>query len=249
MNTWTLLVLVACAQSDTAGADSLAIWPDNIGRQVRENVGARSKPLGYTAQEMANFPGYTHRLGYVSQLFRDAEQVPVETDRLARRMIDGGFETAVRTALGILGSKIAVDDFPLDATSEIPLDAASEIVPVDAASKATWDSLPGELRRAVEQLVRGAMAARPQLHEAFDWNSLARQVGDAEVNNLGAAQVYNYAAAPWLGYSYGGTAPFAALSTFRSTPLGNAGALFLSAVRSAVRELMAVPKDAPISRV
>ncbi len=108
MNALTLLLLMSCAQADTTGM-SFSIWPDDIGRVVRENVGGGQRPLGYTSREMANFPGNTYRLGYVSRLFRDAEKVPDETNRLARRMLDGNFERAMYQALAILGSKISLD--------------------------------------------------------------------------------------------------------------------------------------------
>jgi hypothetical protein len=237
VNALTLLLLMSCAQADTTDM-SFSIWPDEIGRVVRRNVGCGERPLGYTSREMANFPGNTHRLGYVSRLFRDAQRVPDETNRLARRMLDGNFERAMYEALAILGSRIS-----LDSLKDKP---AAQIVPADEKSKAAWDALPEAVRRAVEEIVRGAAGATPHLHKAFDWNAVARSAGDAKVINLGTATVYNYAAGPWLGYNSFGGSSFAALSSFQATPLGNGAAVLFSSVRVAINDLLAACKDGKI---
>ena len=168
MNALTLVVLMSCAQTDTPDS-SFLMWPDNIGRFVRQSVGSKDRPLGYSSQQMANFPGRAYGLGYVSQMFAAAESVPDETNRLARRMLDSSFERALYRALAILGSKIS-----LDVQQDKP---APEIVPADEKSKAAWEALPESVREAVTEIVRGAAAARPYLHEAFDWNAIARQTG------------------------------------------------------------------------
>ncbi len=68
MNALTFVVLLSCAQTDTPDS-SFLMWPDNIAQFVRQSVGSKDRPLGYSPQQMANFPGRAHRLGYVSQLF------------------------------------------------------------------------------------------------------------------------------------------------------------------------------------
>ena len=238
MNALTLVVLMSCAQTDTPDS-SFLMWPDNIGRFVRQSVGSKDRPLGYSSQQMANFPGRAYGLGYVSQLFAAAERVPDETHRLARRMLDSNFERALYRALAILGSKIS-----LDVQQEKP---APEIVPADAKSKAAWEALPESVREAVTEIVRGAAAARPYLHEAFDWNSIARQTGDAQASKLGTNQAYRLAAGPWLA-SGGGNASFAALSSFKATPLGNGAAVFCSSVQAAIPSLLAAAQAGGIPK-
>ncbi len=224
----TLLVLMTCMQSDPAGQQPLAIWPDNISKYVHQNVGLANRPLGYSRQEMSSFPGSTYRLGYVSQLFSDAETIPQQTNELALQWLTGSYEKSTAAAMRLLGSKIE------PVTPDV--ESAVTIEPADASSKKTWEALPQEIRRAVEQLVRGITAARPQLDKAFNWTELGRQTGDAAVRNLGTRQVYNYAAAPWLG-GWGG-ASFAALNSFQATPLGNGGAIVLASVRLAINDLL-----------
>ncbi len=122
--------------------------------------------------------------------------MPDETHRLARRMLDSSFERALYRALAILGSKIS-----LEVQQDKP---AAEMVPADAKSKAAWEALPEAVREAVTEIVRGSAAARPYLHEAFDWNAIARQTGDGQAGRLGTDQVYRLAAGPWLAYGGGG---------------------------------------------
>jgi len=88
VNTPTLLMLVSLGQSGASGGEPLRLWADNIGAYVRKNVGCADRPFGYTADEMAPFAGYPYRLAFVSRFFEDAERVPVETDRFARRMLE-----------------------------------------------------------------------------------------------------------------------------------------------------------------
>ena len=238
VNTLTLLMLVSLGQSETSGSEPLRLWADNIGAYVRKNVGCADRPIGYTADEMAPFAGYPYRLAFVSRFFEDAERVPVETDRFARRMLSEGYDGAIESALGMLGAKRS------DVNAQEQPGTAIE--PVDGASKTVWESLPDNVRLAVEDLVRGAMAARPELHQAFDWDAIARQTGGAGTSDLGASAVYNYAVGPWGGY--GSSASLAALQSFRSSSLGNAGRLFLASVRAAVARLEDVGEGVEIPR-
>ncbi len=100
-----LLLLALSAQASEA-QPPLSIWSSTTSQFVRQNVGRGDGPVGYSAQEMSYFPGYTHRLGYVSRQFRDAEALPAETVRLARRMMAADYVQATSLALGLLGARI-----------------------------------------------------------------------------------------------------------------------------------------------
>ncbi len=228
------LSVVPSPPSDT----SFTIWPAGVDSVVRKNVGCANRPLGYTAQEMASYPGYTHRLGYVRNLFRDATQVPAETDRLACRMLDASYEGAVYQALAILGSKIS-----LELVRDKP---PVTIRPSDEPSQAAWDALPEKVRGAIEEIVRGAAGAAPFVHQAFDWDAIGRLTGDMKAINLRSASVYRYAAGPWLGTNPYGGSSFAALGSFRATPLGNATAMVLSSVSQAIKDLRASSEEGTI---
>jgi hypothetical protein len=88
--------------------------------------------------------------------------------------------------------------------------------------------------------------AKPHIDQAFDWDAVAQHVGKARAGDPGTSRIYQYAAAPWLGYSSRSTASFAALKTFRSTPLGDASEIFLASVRSAVNDLIALHKQGQV---
>ncbi|MHB8952633.1 MAG: hypothetical protein ACYC4U_06600 [Pirellulaceae bacterium] len=229
MNALSLILFLSWIPADRPDPPFL-MWPENIGEYVRKSVGSKEQPLGYSPQQMASFPGRAHRLGYVSRMFAAAERVPDETNRLARRMLSSDFDRALNSALALLGSQIS-----LDAEKEKP---AADIVPAGAKSKAAWEALPESVREAVTEVVRGAVAAKPYLWEAFDWNAIARQTGDAKVSALGTMQAYQLAAGPWLAYG-GGSASFAALSSFKATPLGNGAATLCTSVRPALTQLLA----------
>jgi len=236
----TLAIVLCCltaAPSQSADVP-FQIWPDAIGEEVRKNVNCSARPLGYTAQEMASFPGYTHRLGYVRQLFADATQVPHETNRLARRMLDSSFDRAVYQAMGLLGSKISLES----AADK----AAVTINPADEKSKAAWEALPEQVRGAIEQVVRGAQGAVPHIHQAFDWTTIDRLSGGAQAVNLRTPAMYHYVADPWLGYNSYGSTSFAALASFKSTPLGNAAAAVFAALPQACDDLVAASQDGAI---
>ncbi len=85
-----LLLAIGFLIHPLRGDEPLACWPDNISQYVKKNVGGPGT-IGYTRAQMANFPGYTHRLGFVSRLFDDAERLPHETNLLARRHGGGQF--------------------------------------------------------------------------------------------------------------------------------------------------------------
>ncbi len=223
-----LMTLMMYTQSGPATSEPLVMWPANIGKYIRQNVGATDRGLGYSRQEMSYFPGQTYRLGYVSQLFQNAETIPQTTNELAVRMVAGSFEKSTAAALRLLGAKItpAAIDTQLSVTIE----------PADASSKQAWEALPGEVRSAVGNLVRGIVTAKPQLDQAFNWAEIGRQAGDAEVRNLGLRQVYQHAAGAWLGGWSGSSV--SALNSFKATPLGNAGEAVLAGVRLAITELL-----------
>lgn len=231
------LLLLSSTPSDTTDT-SFTLWPAEVAGVVRQNVGSGGAALGYTAQQMSFFPGHTYRLGYVARLFRDAEQVPAETNRLARRMLEGNFVDAMYQSLAILGAQISFDSI-----QDRP---AARVVPADESSRVAWESLPDDVRSAIEEIVRGAAGAAPHLHEAFDWNQVARAAGDAQGVNLAKPAVYSYAAGPWLSYNTFGTGSFAALSSFQATPLGNGAAVLFASVRTAVRDLVASTRDQQI---
>ncbi len=151
----------------------------------------------------------------------------------------GGYQKSSASALRLLGARI--EPVQLSEASAVAID------PVDDQSERVWESLPEEVRSAVEHLVRGISSARPNLYEAFDWKTLARQAGDAELRHLGSTQVYNYAAAPWLGSGSWAGASFTALNTFQSTPLGNAGATVFASVRLAINDLLAANQGTEIA--
>ena len=165
--------------------------------------------------------------------------VPAETNRLADRMLDGNFERAMYQALAILGSKIS-----LESVQDKP---AAQITPADDKSKAAWESLPEEVRRAIEEIVRGAAGAAPYVHKAFDWNAVAR-VGrrreDGQSRNGRACT----ATRPVRGWDTTRMAAnsFAALVSFQATPLGNGAAVVFSSVRAAINDLVAGCQDGKI---
>jgi hypothetical protein len=226
---WVMVGWCACC----IGADDL--WPEPIHEQVGKQFRLGDRPLGYSSRQMASFGGYSYRMGYVSRLFQNAEQVPNETNRLARRLMEGDVDRATAVAIGLLGGKTS--------RGEVVPCESSAIVPVDAAAKSVWESLPEEVHQAVAALVGGAVGARPLLHEAFDWDALGRHVGDPKVAQLGDSRVYHYAAAPWLGYSARGSGSVTALKTFQATPLASAGGIFLSSVRIAIDHLLALSPE------
>lgn len=232
MHAASFLLLLLCAQTDRAeppvhAEPPLAIWSDPTSQFVRRNVGRGDGPLGYSAADMSNFPGYTHRLGYVNRLFRDAEALPAETVRLARRLIAADYVQASALALGLLGARITA--------TWAPPDTLPELTPADAASQTAWAALPASIRRAVAEIVHGAAAAQPYLRQAFDWTALGRQSGDPQVRSLAAPGVYSYAAGPWLGGA--SSASLAALDTFQATPLGDGTRVCLIAVQAGLDEL------------
>lgn len=237
MNALSLLLVMSCVPVTTPDS-SFSIWPEDVSGVVRKNVNCVSRPLGYTPQEMSNFPGYTHRLGYVRRLFGDAEQVPAETHRLARSMLDSGFDGATYQALALLGAKIS-----LETAQEKP---GATIIPADESSKTAWEALPEKVRHAIQEIVRGAAGATPHLQKAFDWDTIGRLSGDPKTVNLRTPAMYHYAADPWLGYNSYGGASFGALATFQATPLGNATAVVLSSVRPALSELVAGCTEGPL---
>ncbi|MCU0959855.1 MAG: hypothetical protein MUF48_07090 [Pirellulaceae bacterium] len=236
MHPVSFLFLLACAPADGA-EPPLSIWSSTTSRFVRQNVGRGDGPLGYSAQEMSYFPGHTHRLGYVSRLFRDAEAIPTETDRLARQMIAADSVQATCLALGLLGARIT-------AATAVP-ETPPALVPADAASEAAWAGLPESIRNAVAQIVHGAAAAKPYLHKAFDWTALGRHGGDAQVRSLAGRAVYTYAAGPWLGGASG--ASLTALNTFEATPLGDATKICLTATSAALEVLADACQKQPLA--
>ena len=237
MNTLTLVVLMTCAQTNLDDSQPLELWPPNIGQYVHESLHTKAR-LGYTRQQLSSFPGYTHRLGYVSRLFNDVESLPHETNQFALRMLNGGYEKATASGMRILGAKI--EPVTVDEDSEVAIE------PVDEEAQQVWESLPEEVHSAVQHLARGATAARPHLHKAFDWDTLARSTGDANISNLGNSRIFNHAAAPWLGSGGWGGSSFSALNTFQATPLGNAGANVFASVRMAINRLLAIDKEAEL---
>ena len=82
--------------------------------------------------------------------------------------------------------------------------------------------------------------------QVFDWESLARSAGDSQVRDLGSSRVYQHATAPWSGYGSGSVSSFSALSTFQSTPLGNAGANVFASARLAIQELVAIDQESEL---
>jgi hypothetical protein len=237
------LILVVGGEGLADKADTpepLVLWPDSIGKLVDRAVHCTDRPFGYSAKELAYFPGRTHRLAYVDQLFRDAPRLPIETDRVGRELLAGGFERAIRTGCKML----APGDWKVDQSKEI----TCQIVPADDASKKIWEGLPAAVRQGVEDLVRAAQAARPHLHRAFDWNAVARRVGDRNVGNLGMVQVYDHAAAPWTRPGRGSHDSFAALSALRPDELARAGAVFAPRMRRAIETLCQIDKETPIPK-
>lgn len=218
----------APAAAPVAAPDVLQLWPENIGQFVRKSVGNGDKQLGYSPQQMSSFPGRTHRLGYVSQMFGQAEDIPNQTHQLARRMLETNYETALYRALAILGSQIS-----LEVQQNKP---EVTVTPADEKSKVAWEALPEPVRAALTEVVRGATGARPYLEKAFDWNAIGRYTGDAQVRQLRSNQTYALAAGPWLGYG-GSGGGFAALQTLQVTPLGNGAAVLCSSLRTALPAL------------
>ena len=224
------VLLVSILSGQLQAEEPLTCWPDYIGQYVHQNIGG-ADTIGFSSSQMANFPGYSHRLGYVSQLFRNAESLPQETNSFAQQMLASSVNQAVSSGMRLLGSRIAAEQHPQH--FEVRVEPAS------AADAETWKALPPELHSIVQQLVHSLVAARPLLHQSFDWDALSCATGDANLNDLGSSRVYHYAAAPWLGSAWG-TSSYAALNSFQATPLGNAAAQVFATVDTVLGELKAL---------
>ncbi len=229
--TMTLLLLAACGQTGPATPKPLVLWPASIDATVKKAVHCTNRPFGFGPREMANFPGRAHCLNYVSGLFGDVRGITEETDRVARTMLDGGYEGTLKTAFAMLGAKWDAGDIG---------DAAVEITPANEASAAIWKKLPKEVHRAVEQIVRGLNAAWPHLRKSFDWDAVARRVGDANIPNLTTMQVLDLAAAPWTRFGSWCPESFAALNRLNANELASAGAIVSVTVRGAIADLCKV---------
>jgi len=232
------LVLAVGGEDLSGTADKpepLVLWPENIGKLVDKAVHYTNRPFGYSARDLAYFPGRTHQLAYVAKLFHNAPQLPIETDRVGRKLLAGGFEGAIQTGCKML----APGDWKVEPSDEI----TCRIEPADEASKKVWEELPEAVRDGVEELVRAAQAPRPYLDRAFDWDAVARRVGDRNVSNLGMYQVYDYAAAPWTRPGQWANDSFSALSRFRPKELAKAGAAFAPHMRRAIKRLCQIDKE------
>ena len=113
-----------------------------------------------------------------------------------------------------------IEDHP-----DLPKDKpVPDIVPADEKWQESGLGSYQVVRSTVTEIVCGQPQPNQVLSEAFDWNSIARQSGDAQGGATRTTQVYNLAAGPSLAYG-GGSNSFAALNS-KATPLGNGAAVF-----------------------
>ena len=229
-----LVMLAATTQTGSAPKKPLVLWPDTIDATVKQAVRCERRPFGYTPAEMANFPGRVHGLDYVNRLFRDARGITEETDRVAREMLDGGYEGALKTAFAMLGANWDAGDIG---------PAATEITPADEASAAVWKQLPKDIHAAVEEIVRGLDAAWPHVRKSFDWDAVARRAGDSNIPKLGTMQILDLAAAPWTRFGQWCPESYAALDRFNASELATAGAIVSVSARRAIADLCQVGLD------
>ncbi len=217
---WTLAVLSAPMM--VAGEDG-SVWdfPDDLWDAHRQHFGCAERQLGYTSEEMANFPTYPHRLPVVDQLFADACALPSWSGEMGEALIACADEPreVINRCFDLLDAS-PVDDSP-------PL-ATIELHPMDDASRATWQALPDDIRELVADIVAAAASAKKPLHGAFDWEALIEHAGVDGAVDLTSPQVYDYAAAPWTRYGEPCPASFQAFDTLDRDALATAGSTFLA---------------------
>jgi len=122
------LVILSALLAVAAGESLLPVPPERAGLTIPdavwdaalEGTGRPGRPLGYTAEEMANYSGRRHLLRTVENLFRDARTLPRFSGKLAESLVKYASTPAeaVRVAYGLTDA-VAGRNLPLNALDDL----------------------------------------------------------------------------------------------------------------------------------
>ncbi len=175
---------------------------------VRSEVEATGRPLGYGAEEMAEYGRSTFLLPTVLRLFRDARNIPREAGRVTDELLEdakktaahgygweeGGLGETTRRCYALLGESAGRRTM-LASPADSGTSPMEEPFSVDDSVRDRWHSLPDEIRDLVCRLYRGAEEVRPWLLAAYDQELLRDITGKNDVAAMTPSELYPVAMA------------------------------------------------------
>ncbi len=257
------------SRGDLAVPDSL--WNLVLGQLDRGDRNGR--PLGYAADEMAQYGRDRYRLRPLAILFRDVRALPRFSGKLAEDLLAGANDPAdlVRQGFGltdvVAARSLSMPDstswgWPGVPDSVGPAEALG--IRLDPAGARGWRSLPENVQRLVVRLVIGAMDAAPRIRSAYGdrflgmaWRpegDAAASAGSGEADSTrGAHALYKIAAGPWqderLGQAVSDkTGAFESFESLDRDALAFGSILLLTHVQRALTEFRH-SGEAPLSGV
>jgi len=230
--------------------------PEEVWLRAAEAVGFPNLPVGYTEEEMSNFPQDPYILPVVNRLFRDVLKLPGLSGRVSDALLKdpGNYSGSVELGYRLLDvrsgrgySPPSAENWGVDwiADSANVDEVFSAFLsycnregikrPISKADQVEWTKLPREIKKLVLRLVIADIIARPYLKQAYDNNFLERALR----GNLTHASLYKLASAPWQDYhEVTPRASFEALDRIDLSYLGFASVIYLETVESAVNEYL-----------
>lgn len=238
------------------------VVPDSLWRIALAQVDREGVPLGYTADEMANYGRDPLILRPVRNMFRDVRSIQRFSGKTAEDLVANAANAPemVLRAFGLTdvsaGRMLPMPDsaawnadwVPKDATPSRAFDALvahrmdGSAGSIQAEDRRAWNRLPASVQRLVIRIAIGGTEAAPWIREAFDDPVFAPvRDGAAGPDTAAIRARYRFATAPWVDGRLDQSATLSrasidALSRLDREYLEFGSILFLTHLQSAMKE-------------
>jgi hypothetical protein len=192
--------------------------PQQLWDKVKENVNYKGKFLGYTFEEMANFPAHPFRLRVIENLFREVASIPRFSGLISDMLLEKPeqFDTVAMIAYSLLDARAGRDiQIPTkekwgiewipdvvspDSAFSLILDygAKREIKePISSKELKLFKQLPDGVKKLVVRMILASIQATPIVKEAYDESFLAQSFNVDDLKKIPRQELYKFATAPW----------------------------------------------------
>jgi len=188
------------------------VLPDDMWSNICGKVGLEGKSLGYTKEEMANFPEHPYKLRKVENLYKDVRLVsefsgfigdkllenksnPGEVVNLCYQLMDASAGRGIEIPTG--------DNWGCDLIPEgtLPEDAIRYFWTYEVREGdmfwESWKEFPEGLQRFVIRMMVAAYRANPILQEAYNEEFLKTTLGETNFKEAFESEIYKIASAPF----------------------------------------------------
>lgn len=207
------------------GARADLALPDSLWQRCRETLQCGDRPVGYTAEEMAQFGRDALVLRTVSNLFRDVRAIQRWSGKMAEDLIANAGNPAelVQRAFAFTdvsaGRMLSMPDSASWGVDWIPPEASPAAVPsaafdallahehrgskgqISESERRAWAKLPEPAQRLAVRVLIGAYEASPWIAAAYEdpvFASLASNASKAMPESTRVMDCYHFATAPWV---------------------------------------------------